>query len=116
MPERDADPSLALKLTAPRIRRATAPRAWCSRHFDRLRDRTGAVVQAPGGFGKTTLLAEWRRELLVAGTSAAWLLCDGLDDSARFIAGIAASLQAATGIARLGVAATQAAKRPGGEI
>src|SRR4029434_750484 len=102
--------------TAPRVRRATAPRAWCARHFDRLRDRAGAVVQAQGGFGTTPRLAEWRRELLGGGTSAAWLLCDSRDEGARFTAGIAASLQAATGIARLGVAATEAAKRPGSEI
>jgi LuxR family transcriptional regulator, maltose regulon positive regulatory protein len=116
MYELDADPSLALKLTPPRMRRATAPRAWRTRNFDRLRDRTIAVVQAPGGFGKTTLLAEWRRELLASGVSAGWLLCDRRDEGARFIAGIAASLQAATGIARLGVAATLAAKQPGSEL
>jgi LuxR family transcriptional regulator, maltose regulon positive regulatory protein len=116
MYELDIDPSLALKLTPPRIRRTAAPRAWCMRHFDRLRDRAIGVVQAPGGFGKTTLLAEWRRELLASGVSAGWLLCDRRDENERFIAGIAASLRAATGIARLGVTATQAAKQPSGEL
>jgi LuxR family maltose regulon positive regulatory protein len=116
MYERDADATLALKVTPPRIRRATIPRAWCMRQFDRLRDRTLAIVQAPGGFGKTTLLAEWRRELLASGTSAGWLLCDRRDEGVRFIAGIAASLRVATGIARLGVAATEAAKQPGSEL
>ena len=58
------DPSLSLKITPPRVRAASLPRAWLARLFDRMRDRRVVVVRAPAGYGKTTLLAQWRREVL----------------------------------------------------
>ena len=38
-----------------------------------FRDRPVIVVQAAAGFGKTALLAQWRREHLARGTVVAWL-------------------------------------------
>ena len=43
------DPSLSLKITPPRVRAASLPRAWLARLFDRMRDRRVVVVCAPAG-------------------------------------------------------------------
>ena len=42
----------------------------------------------PHGFGKTTQLAEWHREALLAGEAAIWLSLGERDDSARLIQGL----------------------------
>ena len=48
--------------------RATSSRAnGCSRTDDRMRGHPVMLVQAPAGFGKTSLLAQWRREHLARG-------------------------------------------------
>ena len=116
MPAATVDPGLVLKITPPRLRRVPAPEAWLARNTDRLRDTPIGVVRAPGGFGKTTLLAELRRRLLAQGCDVGWLLLDARDSGPRLAEGLVASLRAATGDARFGVSASHAAKVPGGEI
>ena len=57
-----------------------------------------ALVCAPAGSGKTTMLAEWYRALRRPGASAApaWLSLDDFDnDPRRFLAGLIAAVQAA---------------------
>ena len=116
MPENRVDPGLALKITPPRARRVTAPKAWLARNCALLRERGVGLVNAPGGFGKTTLLTEWRRELLAQGSDVGWLLLDRRDTGGRFIAGLVACLRAATGNPRFAALASQAAAEPNGEI
>ena len=116
MPEAHVDHGLALKITPPKARRVTAPRAWLARNCEQLRDHGIGLIRAPGGFGKTTLLCEWRRELLVHGTDVGWLLLDRRDDGARFVTGLVACLRIATGDKRFGMVASQAAKQPKSEI
>ncbi|WP_346432435.1 LuxR C-terminal-related transcriptional regulator [Crenobacter oryzisoli] len=53
-----------------------------------LREHRLIVVQAPAGFGKTSLLAQWRREYLTQGAAVAWLSVDGRDDPYRFLQGL----------------------------
>ncbi len=116
MPAATVDPGLVLKITPPRSRRVPAPEAWLVRNVDRLRNAAIGVIRAPGGFGKTTLLAGLRRRLLAQGCDVGWLLLDARDSGARLVEGMVASLRAATGDARFGVAGSHAAKVPGGEI
>ena len=116
MPEPHADPSFALKITPPRARRMTAQRGWLARNCAPLRNGGIGLVHAPGGFGKTTLLVELRRELLAQGASVGWLLVDRRDDGARFVAGLVASLRIATGNPHFGTIAAQAAKQPRSEF
>lgn len=54
------------------------------------------LVSAPAGYGKTTLLADWRRVLLGQGVSVAWLELDESDNNqGRFLMGVLQTLIAA---------------------
>ncbi|AOJ11169.1 LuxR C-terminal-related transcriptional regulator [Burkholderia mayonis] len=81
------------KMTPPRL-----PSGYVSRRplYERLPVHDGlslVTVNAPAGFGKTTLLAEWCRELLEKKHVVAWLsLDDEDDDSQLFVAYLVASL------------------------
>ena len=109
------DPSLSLKITPPRVRAASLPRAWLARLFDRIRDRRVVVVCAPAGYGKTTLLAQWRREVLSERGYAGWLTLDERDDRARFMHGLVACLRDTMGNPQFGTEALEAVRGPEGE-
>ena len=70
------------------------------------RARKVTLLEAPAGFGKTTLLAQWRELLLTEGIQVAWLTLDSNDTEERFAAYLAFALQeagadmAATGLLR----------------
>jgi LuxR family maltose regulon positive regulatory protein len=87
---------LATKISAPRV-----GARWVQR--PRLLSRLGVpaksrinLVHAGPGFGKTALLAQWQRDLAVAGIPAAWLSVDSNDDDVHiFIAYLAAAINRA---------------------
>ncbi|MGO4831397.1 hypothetical protein AB4144_03745, partial [Rhizobiaceae sp. 2RAB30] len=55
-----------------------------------------AILSAPAGFGKTTLLCQWRAALLEQGDSVAWLSLDESDDDpCEFAAALSAALKVA---------------------
>jgi len=54
-------------------------------------------VTAPQGFGKTTLLAQWRRRWLERGAYVAWVSLDAQDDRAQFVNLLLFALRGATG-------------------
>ncbi|MEQ4726205.1 LuxR C-terminal-related transcriptional regulator [Nonomuraea sp. B19D2] len=75
-----AAPLVGGKLLVPPVRPGTVGR---SRLTTRLDDRSQrlAVVVAPAGWGKTTLLADWaRRSVLARDTAVSWLTLDDSDD------------------------------------
>ncbi len=55
------------------------------------------LVQAPAGFGKTSLLAQWRREFLAHGFAVAWLSAQPQDDPPRFAQSLALSVRVGAG-------------------
>ena len=55
------------------------------------------VVQAPPGFGKTSLLAQWRREHLARGAAVAWMTADEHDDPERFLHGLVLAVRSGCG-------------------
>ena len=59
------------------------------------RSRRVTLLEAPAGFGKTTLLAQWRERLLGEGVRVAWLTLDADDSVERLAAYIAFALQEA---------------------
>ncbi|MGT2490479.1 hypothetical protein ACU4GD_07900 [Cupriavidus basilensis] len=52
---------------------------WAS-DGERFRDRPVTIVQAPAGFGKTSLLIQWHREYIMRGSAVAWVSLDEHDD------------------------------------
>lgn len=91
------DPHLVLKVTPPRLPRTTQFRERLS--FDNIEYRDCSIVEinAPAGFGKTTLLGQWRRESFNRGTLVAWLTLDENDHRLRFAQGLAYTMRQASG-------------------
>jgi LuxR family maltose regulon positive regulatory protein len=92
-----AAPLLAVKIAPPRSRRWVVSRERLVRRFHSVRECALICVQAPSGYGKTSLLARLRREWLAAGACAAWLSLDGDDDPGRFVEALLLSTYTALG-------------------
>jgi LuxR family transcriptional regulator, maltose regulon positive regulatory protein len=86
-----------LKTAPPRVGRALPTRPRLEQRWTEACDRSVIVVTAPQGFGKTTLLAQWRRRWLERGAYVAWVSLDALDDRAQFVNLLLFALRAATG-------------------
>jgi LuxR family maltose regulon positive regulatory protein len=93
-------PELVLKTTPPRAPRHLLQRARLGLDDERLRDRPVLLVQAPPGFGKTSLLAQWRREFLAHGAAVAWISALEQCDPPRFVQSLVYAVR--TGCARPG--------------
>lgn len=96
------DPQLLLKATPPRVSKLFLTRSRLSSTAPGLSDKSVVVIQAPAGFGKTSLLSQWRREALRNGTVSAWLSVDERDNGARFAQGLDAAMGVACGRAGFG--------------
>ena len=95
-------PLIQTKLTPPRRpRRLVSRRALVDRLGTDL-ERKLTLVVAPAGFGKSTLLAEWRDALIEKDYAVAWLSLDRDDDDLnQFIAYLLAAIsRASSGIGR----------------
>jgi ATP/maltotriose-dependent transcriptional regulator MalT len=74
-------PSASTKYRPPTPTRALVPR---SRLAGQLRDagrRRLILIHAPAGFGKSTLAAQWRDNLISSGVAVAWLSIDSDDNN-----------------------------------
>src|SRR5574337_1611974 len=76
---------LVLKTAPPRAPRHQLVRPRLSLDSEQFSDCAVTVVQAPPGFGKTSLLGQWRREYLARGAAVAWVSADERDDLQRFL-------------------------------
>lgn len=92
-----SEPEFILKTTPPRLPRTAVERERFSKIWDIVRERTAIAVVAPAGFGKTTLLAQWRRRWLAQGALVAWLTVDRQDDPSRFNRALLHSVRVASG-------------------
>lgn len=91
-----AAPLLETKLHVPRRRRGLVERPRLTGRLSRVWESALTLVSAPAGFGKTTLLAEWLTDVVIADRSVAWLALDPRDnDPARFWAYLLAALDRA---------------------
>jgi len=70
---------MRLRIAPPRLSRSLIIREQLIRKFQSVRECALICVQAPAGYGKTSLLAKLRREWLAAGACAAWLSLDEHD-------------------------------------
>nr|WP_329723501.1 LuxR C-terminal-related transcriptional regulator [Caldimonas sp.] len=76
---------LLLQVMPPRLPRYLVARERLFSSRERLREQPVVLVQAPAGFGKTLLLAQWRREHLAQGAVVAWLSAQSRDDAPRLV-------------------------------
>lgn len=88
---------LVLKTTPPRLPRTAVTRPALAQRWDETQDCAAVLVSAPRGFGKTTLLAQWRRTWLERGAFVAWVTADAQDTPARLAEGLMTALAGATG-------------------
>ena len=96
-------PQYVLKITPPRLPRTSVLRRALGTLSTDAQDRTAVLVSAPRGFGKTTLLAQWRRTWLERGAFVAWVTLDALDTPERFAEVVLTSLRSASGRSSLSV-------------
>lgn len=86
------------KLAPPRTPRHVVQRPGVLEALDLGCGRVLTVVQAPAGFGKSTVLTEWRNRLLQGGRIVAWVTLDEDDnDPAQFAAYLTRALGEALG-------------------
>jgi len=88
---------LLLKVTPPRVQRQWPPRESMLIEGPRLQDIRTLLVQAPPGFGKTSLLAQWRLDLLGRGVAVAWVTGQPEDDEQRLLQSLALAVRTGTG-------------------
>lgn len=88
---------LLLKTAPPRPSRGAARRPRLEHRWAEISDRTAILLTAPQGFGKTTLMAQWRRNWLAQGAYVAWATLDEQDEGARLVDLLLFALRAATG-------------------
>lgn len=86
-------PELLLKTVPPRLPEYLLARERLGTRNPRWCDAPFALVQAPAGFGKTMLLAQWRREHLAAGRVVAWVSAQSQDTPARLVQALAWSVR-----------------------
>lgn len=91
------DPRLILKATAPRASRSLLYRERLGLNRGNQSDRVLIALQAAVGYGKTSLLLQWRREALESGAIVAWLTLDEHDDGASFVRGLEVALSIGSG-------------------
>ena len=71
-------------MSAPEPRAGQVPREALLKSLDAVLERRFAALQAPAGFGKTTVLAEFSRRKRAQGLIVAWLSLDEDDTPSVF--------------------------------
>ena len=92
-----APDDLLLRVTPPRVPRHQVARPRLQSDHEQVRDFPVILVQASAGFGKTSLLAQWRREHLARGSVVAWLSAQPQDNVPRFVQSLALAVRAGAG-------------------
>jgi LuxR family maltose regulon positive regulatory protein len=92
-----APDDLLLRVTPPRVPRHQVVRPRLQSDHEQVRDFPVILVQASAGFGKTSLLAQWRREHLARGSVVAWLSAQPQDNVPRFVQSLALAVRAGAG-------------------
>ncbi|MNF22164.1 HTH-type transcriptional regulator MalT [compost metagenome] len=82
------------KFAPPRVSAQSVPREALIARLHEARHHPMVVITSSAGFGKTTLMTQWRLELLKAGAAVSWLSLNAEDDTAQvFCAGLIGALQ-----------------------
>ena len=116
MRQHTSDPRLTLKATAPKASRSLLYRERLGLNSGNQSERFLIALQAAVGYGKTSLLLQWRREALESGAIVAWLTLDEHDDPASFVRGLDVALSIGSGSGKFVRDAGSVAIRHGGEL
>lgn len=116
MPVGAASPHFLPKTTPPRAPRTVLERPRLSSTRPEFADKSVIALQAAAGYGKTSLLAQWRREALQTGAAVAWLTLDSQGNDSRLVLGLAAAMRVATGRPDVGQACLLAAGLDDGSL
>ncbi|WP_370309357.1 helix-turn-helix transcriptional regulator [Sinimarinibacterium flocculans] len=104
-------PLIRTKLAPPRTESAPVERQLLLERLDRRRECRLTLALGPAGSGKTMLLAQWRKHLLLRGRVVAWYNVGADDDDGAFAsylvealrgAGLAVGMQALVAFLRTG--------------
>ncbi|WP_152548553.1 LuxR C-terminal-related transcriptional regulator [Cupriavidus sp. SK-4] len=88
--------AVATRLVPPRQSRRSIAREVLLQRLHDARHGRLTLLTAPAGYGKTTVMAQWRHRLLAGGARVAWLtLAPEDDDLGQFCASLDASLRQA---------------------
>lgn len=88
-----ARPLALAKLAAPAVRADTIPRKHLMDRLDSGHRVKLVLIQAPAGYGKSTLMAQWSRRLQDAGEAIGWIVVDeAANDPSNLLASLVASL------------------------
>jgi len=107
---------LILKTTPPRLPRAALERPRFVELWQQVSERAVLAVVAPAGFGKTTLMLQWRRLWLERGAYVAWATVDAQDEPARFARSLLNAMRSATDRAAFEPLAALCASQPDREM
>ena len=108
------DPGLLLKVTPPKLRKTLLVRERLRRIGAADDDMAVILVEAPAGYGKTSLIAQWRLDWLQGGAAVGWLNLDAGDSPVTLVSGIALGLRRSMGRASFGADAIEAVRRGAG--
>jgi LuxR family maltose regulon positive regulatory protein len=84
--------------------------------WSEVHERTAIAIVAPAGFGKTTLLLQWRRRWMEQKALVAWLGADAQDQPVRFVEALLQAIRHASGRKAFDIIAAQYASRTGQQI
>jgi LuxR family maltose regulon positive regulatory protein len=110
------EPELILKTTPPRLPRGALRRDRFMPFWTSTRERTAIAVVAPAGFGKTTLLLQWRRQWMEQGALVVWLSVDAQDEPVRFILALLQAMRDASGRAAFDALASRYESESGPQV
>jgi LuxR family transcriptional regulator, maltose regulon positive regulatory protein len=106
--------NLVLKLTPPRLRKSLLARERLSTLRTSIDDVAVILLEAPAGYGKTALLAQWRLDWLHAGAIVTWFDLDSHDSITSLGSGIIEGLRRASAQPHFGHDAHEALLRGSG--
>lgn len=84
--------------------------------WNQVHERTAIAIVAPAGFGKTTLLLQWRQRWMEQNAVVAWLGADAQDQPSRFVTGLLQAFRRVSGHKAFDIIAAQYASKTGQEI
>jgi LuxR family maltose regulon positive regulatory protein len=96
------DPELALRTLPPRPPYRALARPHLTLDVPPFAGTQVVLLEAAAGWGKSALLAQWRRAALDAGHLVAWLTAAPDDEPRRLVLGLALALDRACGAAKSG--------------